>query len=193
MPDDDPKQSRRRRGQVRPNPRQIRFAVEFAKAGGQNAGEAAIRAGYAPHSATSAAWGLLRKPHVRALVDKHMKLEAAAVEVTEQRVLIRAAQWLFATDEEARALGYTITERMRVKALEILARATGLVSPDQHKHQHLHAAPAIQFVIPANDRVPIDARAIVHEGGNGKGNGRDHDPANLPPGAVLELPPKDED
>jgi hypothetical protein len=165
----------------------VRFAVELAKRGGIGAREAALAAGYSEVTARATAWNFLRKPHVRALVEKHLRLEAAVVEVTEPRVILQAAQWVFLSDAEAKARGIRITSAMRCKGLEILARATGLLSGDQHDHKHLHlpGSMGVQFILPVNDRVPVDPAMVIDEGGNG----RDRDPAAVPPGAVLELPP----
>lgn len=171
------------RGETRPNPRQAKFAVEFARMGGKNASEAAIRAGYAP----SYAHVLLRKPRVRELVEKHMRDEVDALGVTEHRIMLRAAEWLFATPEDEQRMGYRVSENMRIKALDILARATGLVRPDKHEHKHLHTAPAVQFIIPANDRVPIDGATVIDE----RSNGRDHTAQALKPQTIIELPPRE--
>lgn len=182
-----------RRAARPPNPRQVRFAVELAKLGGVGATEAARRAGYTEETARKAIWQLLRKPQIRDLVEKHMKLCAAAAEVTESRVIMQAAQWLFMTDADAVKRGIKITSAMRCKGLEILARATGLTDGDQHEHQHLHAAPAVQFILPTNDRVPVDGANVIERPGNGRGNGRDHEPPALPPSLVIDLPPLESD
>ncbi len=177
------------------NPRQARFAVQLARQGGVGAERAALLAGYAPETARKACVQLLRVPHVRALVRKHLEAELAAAEVTESRVILKAAQWLFMTDEEASAHGMKISSRMRCRALEILARATGLVTPERHDHKHLHVpqGSGVQFVLPVNDRVPVNGTLVPDSRANGRGNGRDHDPVNLPPGAVLELPPREDE
>lgn len=176
-----------RRKELKPNPRQVRFAVELAKRGGTGAFEAALAAGYSTLTAKQAMWNMLRKPHVRALIAKHLELQAAADEITEPNVLQQAAKWLFLTDAEAKEQGLRITSAMRCKALEVLARATGVIPLDRHDHKHLHV-PGVQFILPTNDRVPVDPAMVIDEGGNG----RDRDPAAVPPGAVLELPPLDE-
>jgi hypothetical protein len=178
------------RKQPKPNPRQVRFAVELAKRGGNDCRGAALAAGYSEEMAKRAYWQLLRKPHIRDLVKKHLRAESAALEATAARVIGQAMLWAFTSDEEALARGWNITPGMRTKALEILARVTKAIEPDTHDHKHLHlpGSMGVQFILPTNDRVPVDPAMVIDEGGNG----RDRDPAAVPPGAVLELPPLDE-
>jgi hypothetical protein len=177
-----------RRKTPAPTALQARFCVELARLGGNDCVAAAEIAGYAPETARKAWRMLRRKPHLRRLVERHMLAEAERAEITETRVILRAWEWLCAEGDEARQK--RITPAMQIKALEILARATGLLRGDQHDHKHLHlpGSMGVQFILPTNDRVPVDPAMVIDEGGNG----RDRDPGAVPPGAVLELPPLDE-
>jgi hypothetical protein len=178
-----------RRRPPKPNPRQVRFAVELAKRGGVGAIEAARAAGYSETVARRASWQLLRKPHVRELVEKHLRAETAALEVTAARVLGQAMIWAFMSDKEALARGWDISPGMRTKALELLAKATGVVGGDTHQYVHLGDQVQVQFYIPANDRVPVEGEVIDERG----------EPLALPPPSderlleVLDLPPKEDE
>lgn len=74
-------------------PRQERFVEEYLV--DFNATQAAIRAGYSAHSARGNAYGLLKRPEVRAAVSRGRARLARASQVTAERVIQEYAALAF--------------------------------------------------------------------------------------------------
>ena len=69
------------------NDRQYRFALEYCN--DYNGTQAAIRAGYSPHTAAEQAYDLLKKPQIRAVVAEHGQQTADELGITLGKLLTR--------------------------------------------------------------------------------------------------------
>lgn len=117
-------------------PKQQRFCDEYLK--DANATQAAIRAGYSPHSAKQIGQENLSKPYLRAYIDEHMAaLHQSAIADAEEvlRYLTSVVRGettshVLALVGEGRqeVIEKHPDERERTKAAELLARRYGLLT-----------------------------------------------------------------
>jgi len=107
-------------------PKQQRFAIEYLRLGQGKA--AAIAAGYSPNTAAQIAHILLKKPHVRALIEKETRDAADRARSNADWVIERL-------EREAENMENSGGERIR--ALELLGRIHGMfVERKEVRHTH---------------------------------------------------------
>ena len=93
------------------NKRQLRFVEEYCV--DLNAAQACIRAGYSKHTARTIGEQNMRKPHIKAEIDKRLNAKSQEINITAKMVLDGIMEIAFKSDAKD-------TDRLR--ALELLGK-----------------------------------------------------------------------
>lgn len=113
--------------------RQERFIELYLGECFGNAGEAALRAGYSAHTASSQGPGLLRNPRVLAAIEERKKINSAKYAITADRILGEYAAIAFSN-----VLDYTTTNHEGVRTIDLneLTREEGAAISEISVEEH---------------------------------------------------------
>lgn len=103
-------------------PKQRRFVGEYLK--DLNATAAARRAGFSQRTASEIGYEYLRKPHIRAEVEKRTAEQFTALNITAERILWELSLLAFANVPDYAEVGFRYADKIR--ALELLGKYRAL-------------------------------------------------------------------